>query len=78
VADFEIKGLDPVLAKLKALADPKLQTKAVRSAGTKAMRIVRDAARAKLKPSTIRRRRRISRRTSSRAMTPGAENASAA
>lgn len=44
MADFKIQGLEPVLAKMKALA-PALKKKALRSAGTKAMRIVRDAAR---------------------------------
>lgn len=47
MAEFQIKGLEPVLAKLKALRDPKRQLKAVRAAGTRAMRIVRDAARAR-------------------------------
>lgn len=41
---FKIEGLGPVLAKMKNLSQ-KMQTKGVRSAGTKAMRIVRDAAR---------------------------------
>lgn len=45
MAEFAIKGLDPILAKMKNLSQ-KLQTKGVRTAGTKAMRIVRDAARA--------------------------------
>lgn len=45
MAEFQIKGLGPVMAKLKALRDPKSQLKAVRAAGTRAMRIVRDAAR---------------------------------
>lgn len=43
--EFEIHGLEPVLKKLRGLA-PKLQKKALRSAGTKAMKPVRDAARA--------------------------------
>lgn len=45
MADFEIIGLDAVLLKMRTLA-PKLKKKGLRSAGTKAMRIVRDAARA--------------------------------
>jgi len=45
VAEFQIQGLDPVLKKLKALQG-KESLKAARSAGTKAMRIVRDSARA--------------------------------
>jgi HK97 gp10 family phage protein len=49
VSQFQIEGLDPVLKKLKALSSDKFRVKAVRSAGTKAMRIVRDAARAKAK-----------------------------
>lgn len=40
----EIQGLDGVMRRLKALG-PKMGTKALRTAGTKAMRIVRDAAR---------------------------------
>lgn len=44
-----IKGLDAALAKLKALGDTKKVKSAVRSAGTKAMRPVRDAARAGVK-----------------------------
>lgn len=44
MAEFKIEGLDPVLAKMKGLT-PALKKKALRSAGTKAMRIVRDAAR---------------------------------
>lgn len=44
MADFKIEGLEPVLAKMRGLS-PKLQKKGLRSAGTKAMRIVRDAAR---------------------------------
>ena len=43
--EFEIHGLEPVLKKLRTLA-PKLKKKGLRSAGTKAMRPVRDAARA--------------------------------
>lgn len=46
--DFQIQGLDAVLAKMRGLA-PKLQAKGLRSAGTKAMRIVRDAARSNAK-----------------------------
>jgi HK97 gp10 family phage protein len=46
VSDFKIEGLGPVLAKLKALGDPKRVKSAVRSANTKALRSVRDAARA--------------------------------
>lgn len=49
MAEFAIKGLDPVLKKLKALGNQKLQLKAVRAAGTRAMRIVRDAARNRAK-----------------------------
>jgi HK97 gp10 family phage protein len=45
VAEFTIEGLAPVLAKLKRLRG-KDMLKAVRSAGTRSMRIVRDAARA--------------------------------
>ncbi len=45
MSQFQIEGLDPVLAKLKALSSDKFRLKAVRAAGTKAMRIVRDAAR---------------------------------
>lgn len=48
MAEFDIQGLDPVLKKLRTLM-PKLQKKALRSAGTKAMKPVRDAARAKAK-----------------------------
>lgn len=44
MADFKIQGLEPVLAKMKDLT-PTLKKKALRSAGTKAMRVVRDAAR---------------------------------
>lgn len=44
--EFKIQGLDGVLEKLRTLG-PKLQKKGLRSAGTKAMKIVRDAARAK-------------------------------
>lgn len=44
MAEFKIEGLDPVLAKMKGLT-PALKKKALRSAGTKAMRVVRDAAR---------------------------------
>lgn len=42
--EFKIEGLDAVLAKMRGLA-PKLLKKGLRSAGTKAMRIVRDDAR---------------------------------
>lgn len=49
MTQFKIEGLEPVLAKFKALSSDKFRVKAVRSAGTKAMRIVRDAARAKAK-----------------------------
>lgn len=44
MAEFKIEGLDAVLAKMRGLA-PKLVKKGMRSAGTKAMRIVRDEAR---------------------------------
>jgi HK97 gp10 family phage protein len=44
VAEFRIEGLDPVLKKMKNLS-VQMEKKAVRSAGVKAMRIVRDAAR---------------------------------
>lgn len=44
MAEFKIEGLDAVLAKMRGLA-PKLLKKGLRSAGTKAMRIVRDDAR---------------------------------
>lgn len=44
MSEFQIHGLDAVLRKMRALPD-KLKQKGVRSAGTKAMRIVRDAAR---------------------------------
>lgn len=44
MAEFKIEGLDGVLAKMRGLA-PKLLKKGLRSAGTKAMRIVRDEAR---------------------------------
>ena len=43
--NFRIEGLDAALAKLKNLRDPKKVKASVRSAGVKAMRIVRDAAR---------------------------------
>lgn len=46
MAEFQIKGLDQVLRRMKGLA-PELKRKAARAAATKAMRIVRDAARAK-------------------------------
>jgi len=48
VSEFRIEGLDPILAKMKNLSQ-KMQQKGVRAAGTKAMRIVRDSARAKAK-----------------------------
>lgn len=44
--DFKLEGLDAAMAKLRALGDPKRIKSAVRSAGTKAMRQVRDSARA--------------------------------
>lgn len=44
MAEFKIEGLDEVLRKMRGLA-PKLLKKGLRSAGTKAMRIVRDDAR---------------------------------
>lgn len=44
MAEFKIEGLGAVLAKMRGLA-PKLLKKGLRSAGTKAMRIVRDDAR---------------------------------
>ena len=46
---FRIEGLDPILKKLKALGSEKLRVKGVRAAATRAMRIVRDAARSKAK-----------------------------
>jgi HK97 gp10 family phage protein len=46
VANFQIEGLEPALAKMKGLSQ-KMQAKGVRSAAVKAMRIVRDAARVK-------------------------------
>lgn len=46
MADFQIEGLEPVLKKMKALST-QMQKKGVSAAGVKAMRIVRDAARAK-------------------------------
>lgn len=45
MADFEIHGLEGVLEKMRTLA-PKLQKGAMQRSGTKAMKIVRDAARA--------------------------------
>lgn len=45
---FEIKGLEAALAKLKAIRQD-VGVKAVKAAGTRAMRIVRDSARAKAK-----------------------------
>ena len=47
--DFKIEGLDAAMAKLRALGDPKRVKSAVRSAGTKAMRPVRDSARSRSK-----------------------------
>lgn len=44
MAEFRIEGIDKALAKMRGLA-PKLIKKGLRSAGTKAMRIVRDDAR---------------------------------
>lgn len=49
MAEFHIKGLDPVLKKLKALGNQKAMLKSVRGAGTRAMRIVRDSARNRAK-----------------------------
>lgn len=49
MTQFAIEGLDPILKKLKGLSSDKFRLKAVRAAGTKAMRIVRDAARSKAK-----------------------------
>jgi HK97 gp10 family phage protein len=51
VSDFQFKltgDLDGIVRKLKTLG-PKLQAKAMRGAGTKAMRIVRDSARNKVR-----------------------------
>lgn len=45
MAEFKIQGLESALRKMRGLA-PALKKKALRSAGTKAMRPVRDAARA--------------------------------
>lgn len=45
MAEFQIRGLDEVLRRMRGLA-PELKRRAARSAATKAMRIVRDAARA--------------------------------
>jgi HK97 gp10 family phage protein len=45
MADNRIHGLDAALAKLKNLRDPKKVKASCRAAGTKAMRIARDAAR---------------------------------
>lgn len=42
--EFKIKGLEAAMAKLNAVSDA-VKFKATRAAGTKAMRIVRDAAR---------------------------------
>lgn len=47
--EFKLEGADAALAKLRALGDPKRVKSAVRSAGTKAMRPVRDAARANVR-----------------------------
>ena len=47
--NFKLEGLDAAMAKLRALGDPKRIKSAVRSASTKAMRPVRDAARANSK-----------------------------
>ena len=44
--DFKLEGLDAAMAKLRALGDQKKIKRAVRAASTKAMRSVRDAARA--------------------------------
>lgn len=44
-AEFKITGLEPVLAKMRAVTDA-VTRKAVRGSASKAMRIVRDAARA--------------------------------
>lgn len=53
--EFQIQGLDAVLARMKGLA-PELRKKGVRAAARKAMNVVRDAARARAKqfddPST--------------------------
>lgn len=46
MAEFQIEGLEPVLAKMKSVKE-EVSQKGVRSAAIKAMRIVRDAARAK-------------------------------
>lgn len=45
--DFQLQGLEAALAKLRQLRDPKRVKASVRAASTRAMRIVRDAARAK-------------------------------
>lgn len=47
--NFQITGLDAALAKLRNLKDPKRVRASVRSAGIKAMRIVRDSARSNAK-----------------------------
>lgn len=44
--EFQIQGLDPVLDKLRTVSR-EIAQKGARAAGTRAMRIVRDAARAK-------------------------------
>lgn len=44
MTDFKIEGLDKVIAKMQGLG-PKLVKKGLRTAGTKAMRVVRDDAR---------------------------------
>jgi HK97 gp10 family phage protein len=55
MASFNIEGLDPILKKMKGLSQ-KMQQAGVRRAGLKAMRLVRDDARARAKqfddPST--------------------------
>lgn len=43
-AEFKIQGLEAAMQKMRAIG-PELRKKALRGAGTKAMRIVRDAAR---------------------------------
>lgn len=48
-AEFKLDGLDAALKKLRDLQNPKQVKSAVRSASTKAMRVVRDAARANSK-----------------------------
>lgn len=46
--EFKIEGLEPALAAMRAVG-PDLRKKGLRAAGTRAMRIVRDAARARAK-----------------------------